>query len=432
MDKDEIVRRLSEPDARFYIAYTLLFLMVIGLSDIMNGVVGNNYAWYDVYFYWEHARDIMDGLAPYVDFDTAYPPFSFVIYLIPYFFAQGEVAFHYAYAAFTYLFTLLAIYFTFKFCDKRGISHIYVYITFLLLILGMNNFLIARNDTITAVFMVLCILFCADRRYMPAFILLALGIMTKIFPIFLLPVLLIPFIADRQWKPVLKYGAVVVIVCLIIELPFLINDPSTAFSYLTQHAGRGVEIESIYAVPLMIIGLVDPDLVYVGMDESWDLFGPVAEGVSPYIMPLTFALMGLFMLHFLIAMWRLRPDHSKGYPLTVLACAMTLTIFMAFNKVFCAQYVMWVIILYPIIVFSCRELGVDRGKLLHCLVFLTAATLLTVLCMDGATEEISAVYILADALKAVAVFVLLWHLFGIYRRGLEASGLPSGLLPWRA
>ncbi|MBR2255211.1 MAG: DUF2029 domain-containing protein, partial [Candidatus Methanomethylophilaceae archaeon] len=295
---------LGKPDVRFYIAYTLLFLIVIGLSDVMNGVVGNNYAWYDVHFYWEHARDIVAGQVPYVDFDTAYPPFSFVIYLIPYAFAPGVTAFNYAFAVFTYLFTLVAIKAMFRFCDSRGLSHTYVYLTFLLLILSVNNFYIARNDTITTVFAVLAILLCEDRKYLPAFVLLALGIMTKIYPVFLLPVILVPFLADRDWKSFFKYGAVCVAVCVIVELPFLLNDPSTAFSYLTQHSGRGVEIESLFAVPLMIVGLVAPDLVYVGMDEYWDLFGPVAEAVSPYIMPFTFAVMLLFIAHFLVAMVR--------------------------------------------------------------------------------------------------------------------------------
>ncbi len=105
----------QHPDLSFLILYTILYVFIIGLSDVMNGVVGNNYAWYDVYFYWEHAYDIMHGAIPYVDFDTAYPPFSFVIYLSPYFFSPDEVMFHYGFAIFTYLFTLLAIFGLFKF-----------------------------------------------------------------------------------------------------------------------------------------------------------------------------------------------------------------------------------------------------------------------------------------------------------------------------
>ncbi len=158
MDTAKIIEWLKKPDNRFYMVYTLLFFAMIGLSDVMNGIVGNNYAWFDVHFYWEHARDIMNGLAPYVDFDTAYPPFSFVIYLIPYFFVPGETGFNYAFAIFTYLFTILAINRLFAFCDKREIDHQYVYITFLLLIIGVNNFFIARNDTITTVFAVLALI----------------------------------------------------------------------------------------------------------------------------------------------------------------------------------------------------------------------------------------------------------------------------------
>lgn len=142
--------------------------------------------------------------------------------------------------------------------------------------------------------------------------------MTKIYPVFLLPVLLVPFLADRDWGSFLKYGGMTAAVCLVIELPFLINDPSTAFSYLTQHSGRGVEIQSIVAVPLMIIGLADPGLAYIDYVESWDLFGPVPEAVAPFIMPATFAIMLLFMLWFLYLMWTRRPADGLRFPHAVL------------------------------------------------------------------------------------------------------------------
>lgn len=91
-------------------------------------------------------------------------------------------------------------------------------------------------------------------------------------------------------------------------------------------------------------------------------------------------------------------------------------LFMMFNKVFCAQYVMWVIVLYPMLVYSCRELGADTGRLFPYLVLLTAATMLTVLLMLGSTENITVQYVIADALKGVASFVLLVRLLRIFRQ----------------
>jgi len=411
---------LEGNDKAFYILYTALFIMVIFLTDIIGGMIGNNYGWYDVYFYWEHAYDIMHGAVPYVDFDTAYPPFSFVIYLIPYFFTPSETGFHYGFAAFTYLFTLLAIYGSFKFCDKRGIDHKYVYLTFLLLILGMNNFFIARNDTITTVFVILSLLLYADRKYTLSFILLALGIMTKIYPIFLLPVLLIPFLANRDWKSFLKFGGITVLVCFIIELPFLISDPSTAFSYLTQHSGRGVEIESVVAIPLMIVSMIDPSLVYVGMDESWDLFGPWAEAVAPFIMPITFAVMGLFLIYFLAKMVKARPEWEEALPLTIIACAVMLMLFMTFNKVFCAQYVMWVVMMYPLLIYAYKKLDISTKNLLGMLIALSATTLLTVLFMGDSTSTITVQYVLADCAKGAAAIYLTYRLFTALRESLNS------------
>ena len=420
LEDSALMTKVKEtPDLSFYLLYTVLYVFIIGLTNVVNGIVGHNYGWYDVHFYWENTDYIFHGLWPYQDFNTAYPPFSLAVYIIPYILAPNEGMFYYTFTIFTYLFSLLAIHGLLKFCDAKGLDHKYVYITFLLLIIGVNNFFIARNDTITTVFVVLCLLFYWKQKYAPAFLLLALGIMTKIYPIFLLPVLLIPFLVKRDWKSLFGYGLLTMAVCLIIELPFLINDPSTAFSYLTQHSGRGLEIESIVAIPLMIVSMIDPSLVHVGMDESWDLFGPWAEAVAPYIMPITFAIVITFMAYFLIKMRKVDTDLERTICLTLMACSIVLILFMSFNKVFCAQYIIWVIMLYPLLIYSFKTFGIDYKRLLYHLVFLAAASLLTVACMGEATEDITIQYILADILKGIAALSLLYYLIKAFRKALD-------------
>ncbi|MBR6911630.1 MAG: hypothetical protein IKN41_07230, partial [Candidatus Methanomethylophilaceae archaeon] len=168
---------------------------------------------------------------------------------------------------------------------------------------------------------------------------------------------------------------------------------------------------SIIAIPFMIIGLFDSNLVYVGMDESWDLFGPLTEVVEPFLMPFTFAVILLFLIYFLYKMWKTRPGEERVLPVTFLACAMTLLLFMALNKVYCAQYIMWVIMLYPLLIWSFRELGRDHGQMLKYMAFLAATTLLNVLCMTDATNDISVIYILSDCLRAAATIILCVYIF---------------------
>ena len=411
LESTSFVSRMKEnPDLSFYVLYTVLYVFMIGLTNVVNGFVGNNYGWYDVHFYWENTNFIFNGMWPYQDFKTAYPPFSLAIYLIPYLITPTDDTFMYGFTVFTYLFTILAIHGSLKFCDWKGLDHKYVYLTFLLLIVGVNNFFIGRNDTITTVFVILSLLFYWKEKYSVAFILMALGAMTKIYPVFLIPVLLIPFLVDKNWKSFFKYTLISAIVCLVIELPFLINDPATAFSYLTQHSGRGFEIESIVAIPLMIVGLFDSSLVYVRMDESWDLFGPLPEAVSPYIMPMTMAILLIFMLYFLFKLWKIDVDLEKKLALTTLACATTLMLFMAFNKVFCVQYVMWVIMMYPLIIYSFKVFGLEYKKLWYLLIAMTATTLLTVAMMGGSTAELTIQLVIADILKGVSVFALVFYL----------------------
>jgi ethanolamine transporter EutH len=81
---------------------------------------------------------------------------------------------------------------------------------------------------------------------------------------------------------------------------------------------------------------------------------------------------------------------------------------------------MWVIMLYPLLIWSFKKFDMDCSKLLKLMVFLTLATMLTVLCMKDSTDKISGFYILADTLKAVATIMLGWHLLKAFKTSLDS------------
>jgi hypothetical protein len=137
-------------------------------------------------------------------------------------------------------------------------------------------------------------------------------------------------------------------------------------------------------------------------------------------MPITFGIILVFMLYFLYRMWKVNADLEKRMCLTLMACSIVLMLFMSFNKVFCAQYIMWVIMLYPLLIYSFKTFGINSKRLLYHLVALAAATLLTVAFIGGATESITIQYLLADILKGIAALTLLYYLVKALRTALDS------------
>lgn len=80
-----------------------------------------------------------------------------------------------------------------------------------------------------------------------AFILLALAAMTKLYPLILVPILLIPFITDRDWKGLFRNAFVfVVTIGAIAAVCFAIN-PDLILGFLKYHMDRPLEVGCVAA-----------------------------------------------------------------------------------------------------------------------------------------------------------------------------------------
>ena len=115
---------------------------------------------------------------------------------------------------------------------------------------------------------------------------------------------------------------------------------SRLISPLTWQSGRGLQIESIWATPLMLARALRPDhwIVDISQYQAYEIFGP---GVDTWVMISSVAtLLGLVLI-ILLTVRAFRHDGSTpaaiGFVVLAIVAIMTIT-----NKTLSPQYLLWV------------------------------------------------------------------------------------------
>lgn len=208
-------------------------------------------------------------------------------------------------------------------------------------------------------------LLAAVRRPIWTGVLTALGTALKLFPIVMLPVFLIRRASRR---PVL-HGFVAA--SAVVGLAGLVAGPSRLLSPLHWQGARGLQIESVPAMPLMLARSLDSHAwdVRTSQYKATEMFGP---GVHALITLSTLAtvagLLALIVLWCRVAVRPVVPQATLGW--LVLAAATVLTVV---NKTLSPQYILWLgAPLAALIVASPRDLDVRRAARL--LLMLSVAT----------------------------------------------------------
>jgi hypothetical protein len=188
-------------------------------------------------------------------------------------------------------------------------------------------------------FLTACALLAFLRgRERTMYVLLALGVTAKIYPIVLLPLALVETWEHGGRDAVRRALAWFAGVVVLVHLPFaIVGHGGLGFSYWVQ-VKRGLEVESLGGAVLLVLdrlGVVDVTL----KDQapgSRDVVGVLAN-VAGALTSLALAAAVL-----LVAWLYLRGRRDR-----LLAAAAAVTAFVAFSKVFSPQYVTWLVAVVP-------------------------------------------------------------------------------------
>jgi hypothetical protein len=307
------------------------------------------------YYFW--AQRIVDGQVPYRDFRVEYPPLALVPMMLPYLSAVGaslngdtyEWLLRLENALFSSVVALALV---------RGASHwrpvrraiplLGVYALGVTLIAPL---LLQRFDIFPALLTLLALLCVLAGRPGWAGLWTGLAIATKLYPVMLLPIFGAYYSVGRQSRPLgrLLLGSAGALTLSL--LPVLLVAPGGWLSFLQYHKVRGLQIESLPAGVILLGQLAG--LTTVGVRREFGavhLASPLASlavGLQPIVFTLAFAAL------LVVCVSRFQDERFKngaiGHQTLVDCLVAALLVFIATNKVFSPQFMLWVLPFAPLL-----------------------------------------------------------------------------------
>jgi hypothetical protein len=310
----------------------------------------------DMKLYFSVSTQLSEGKIPYRDFTVEYPPLALLPLVIPQLVAAGVTLDYRAYSLLYLLETfllLLLIAFTLlqvaRFWPDLS-SPWRLLAIYLLLVILSKDFVFWRYDLFPAWLTLLALLAVLKKQPLLAGVWIGLAIMAKLYPVILVPILLVYYLAGQQYRASVRVMAGTGLAVGLVLMPVVFLSGNQVFSFLTYHQLRGLQIESV-AGGLVMLGNVT-DLSRVSTEFNYGAFHLKANGIAPVLK----ALPGLFLvaLSGLLALcwFRFRREYrhtgavSADSLLRFLLAA--LLVFISTNKVFSPQYLIW---LLPFVLF---------------------------------------------------------------------------------
>jgi hypothetical protein len=378
---------------------------------------------FDVPEYARYARAFWLGQPRFTTFPQEYPPLAllpFILALLPGFLDPLH-AFGLWMAA-----LFLAGYLGFvRFATWRPARRYAGY-----LLLAGQATLLARYDLVPALATLAALWAAERRRFTLAYVFLAAGILLKVYPIVLLPAVMIAQARSSQarhaaadettpargWRasPGARFFAALpgaaFCVGLVAATLFAtyVRSPQSALSFLSYAAARPVQVESLPATLLWLATFVGVPATYTHVFASDAYISPLAGPVSALAT-------GALVAGCLAVYWR----QWRGQLTLAQACLLAVCLVVLTSKVFSTQYVVWVLPL------AAAVGGLEPAWALIAALTLVDYPLLYPFNQPDYTSAEAALFMLVMALRnglllAVTVLVLLRGVFA-RRRGLRGA-----------
>lgn len=336
------------------LAAQVLVLLMMGLYTLNSPLLAFHIG--DLLYYYKASLHVLMGQLPYRDFEMAYPPLATLYFLAPHAVGLGMPLRPHAYAcaflgqsiALTVGIGLLLVRMAAR---GLGPSPRAVLLYYTLLVIVCAPLLPWRYDLFPILLSILALSCFVSQRAGWAGFWLGLGIAAKLYPVVLLPVFALAYLTARQRR---AFGTLMLSCLGTTAACFLLwvgTKPSVVFSFLTFHARRGLEIESLPAAALMLahrLGLTD--IGFVLNYGAVHLVSPLAPAIIHWL-PLVYILIAG------AGYWCCRLRFRQEYAATgqvsagtaAWFCVLALLGFILANKVFSTQYIFWLLPFAPLL-----------------------------------------------------------------------------------
>jgi uncharacterized membrane protein len=305
----------------------------------------------DVHVYAAYASKMVGGGVPYRDFSDEYPPLAQPVFLLAR--VAGASEFALAFKAFMALCGVGALWcavFTLRALRGSVVHAVAAVAVIAASPLLVGPIFLNAYDLWPAFLVSLALLLLVRGRAYWAFAVLGAAVAAKVYPLALLPIAALSIDRALRRRALLTFLAVLV----VAHLPFAVLGPGgLRYSYEVQ-ARRGLELNSLGASILLAAG--HPHLANQP-PGSLNLTGDTATAFAVVSAVLVVAAIAA-------AAWAYR----RGRLSLIAASAAAVAGFVAFDKVFSAQYVDWLVPLVPLVSVG-AAVGVTPTLVLTRLVF---------------------------------------------------------------
>lgn len=330
----------------------LLFAAILILISIRYGYLvwtTDDYTGETVMYNFAYADAIFNGIAPYtpdMGLRWEYPPFAYILMLIPRFFTSDVYVYEVLYVAEVAVFLLIGLWLILKFAKHYDKNPLPVLIAYAVSVYMLDYFIYDRFDVIVAVILMgACYCYIKDQ-HLAAIFLVVFGMFAKLYPAIILPLMIVPFLAQRKYVGAVKYLLTAILMSVLFILPFAIMSPDNVWNFLTYHSSRGLQIESVAASFILFFELFGlTSCVTDHSYGSYNITGGISDPVSEVMMLLMIiALLAVYVGFFFHC--RANEDGKGSDTGMLMAVFLAIMAFILFNKVFSAQYVVWVMIAF--------------------------------------------------------------------------------------
>ncbi len=336
-----MTRLLRTPGAVAGFAAAALFSL---MCLVPRGGLLSDEQFVDLHLYRDFSSRMLSGLLPYRDFFVEYPPGSIPVFIVPGWISQEhyQLVFRLEMAAFGAVAVAVAIHILARAGAPRR-RLICVALVLGLLPLALGPVLLNGYDLWPTLLLIVGVAFVAGGRETIGGGILGVAAIAKIFPVVILPIVLI-WAWRRAGRPAVQrcLATFAAAVALVAIYWVAIAPGGVGYSFQQQFR-RGLQDESLGASGLFVLDKLGVYTVHLAMRPpgSLDVIGSVGNVVGGVT-----TLVEIAAILWVAWLSTRVPRRADSF---LLASAAALCAFVAFGKVFSPQYLVWLAFVVPLV-----------------------------------------------------------------------------------
>jgi len=336
----------TRDDALWLLAFVAAHVAIF--AGLFRGVYSMSFSGTGLYY--EYGSALVAGHVPYRDFLVEYPPFALMFFTLPRLVDDTFRWYYVAYQAQVIVFDLVALGALYVARDRSRPAW-WTLGAYTLAVLAVGPIMLQQYDIFPAAFTVLAVVCYSRKRDTAAWIFLALGVMTKAYPLLIAPVfLLLDWHRGRRLRDFTGVGIAFAATCFVVVLPLLVIAPSSLERMLAFHAQRGIHMDSTYGSLALVTDVLNLTVVRIEMTfRSWNVAGPFPNLLTKLSTPL----LGILLLGAYAFIARcirtLDSESTRDVSIVGTSVALVLLAGLIGSKVLSPQYLVWVVPVVPLI-----------------------------------------------------------------------------------